>query len=65
MLREVIHDGVRYTLKYRSRPFREGKEVSVVVGDVEIKVGELGLGERALEERVRALIEAELKRAKQ
>ena len=51
------HRGVRSTAVFLRRPFREGLEVTVTVGDATIRVAELGLGERALIARLKALID--------
>lgn len=45
------------------RPFREGIEVRIALPDGEVlSVAELGLGERALLEKAKALLEASLER---
>lgn len=53
-------DGQPYDAHFVRRPFREGLEVSVEVGDATITLAELGYGEaailQALEERIRKLV---------
>ena len=51
--RRFTHRKQRYTAVFRARPFREGREVTVAVGGHTIRVGELGLGERATIERLK------------
>ena len=55
---EVLdHRGVRYLLHYRRRPFREGLEVTVIIGGETVKLAEFGFGEEALLEKVRSEID--------
>jgi len=54
--REIEIDGVVYQAVFLKRPFREGLEVRVTLPDETIAVAEMGLGENALLERVRAII---------
>ncbi len=56
------HRGVRYLAVFYRRPFREGLEVSLEVRGKTIRVGELGLGERALIEKLKAEIDREFSR---
>ena len=51
--------GQRYTARFYRRPFREGLEVSIQIGSKTIRVGELGLGEKALIEKLKAEIDRE------
>jgi len=51
------HRGKRYTARFFKRPFREGLEVTVTVGDHLITVGELGLGEKATINKLKAEID--------
>lgn len=54
------HNGKSYNAVFIKRPFREGLEVSVEIEkDKVLRVGELGLGELALIERLKAEIERE------
>jgi hypothetical protein len=55
--RELVVNGERYTAVFLRRPFREGLEVYVECNGTVISVPELGLGEAALLEKVRQLIE--------
>ena len=50
-----------FIARFIQRPFREGLEVEVDVDGRTIRVGELGLGEEALINKVRAEIEKTLK----
>jgi hypothetical protein len=52
------HHGISYVAVFKKRPFREGLEVSVTLpsGSV-LSVGELGLGEKALIEKLKAEID--------
>lgn len=52
------HKGVRYQIRFIRRPFREGLEAVVRVGDRELRVAELGLGEKALIAKMKVLIDA-------
>jgi hypothetical protein len=52
------HRNKRYTAVFLRRPFREGLEVSVKVGTQTLRVAELGLGEKALVLRLKAIIDA-------
>lgn len=58
--REIQVGEERFELHFVRRAFREGLEVRVNVRGKEISLAELGFGERALIERARARIEAEL-----
>jgi hypothetical protein len=54
--REIEIDGVVYQAVFLKRPFREGLEVRVSLPDETISVADMGLGENALLERVRAVL---------
>ena len=56
-------DGVSYEAHFSRRPFREGCEVTVQVGDEVIRLGDLGLGEQALIERLRGEIRVRVARS--
>ena len=58
------HRGIKYTALIKERPFREGLEVEVNCGDSVIHVAELGLGERALIERLKEEIDTLLGKKK-
>jgi hypothetical protein len=49
----VTYQKTRYTLELIKRPFREGYEAYLTVGERVISLGELGLGKRALRERAK------------
>jgi hypothetical protein len=51
------HRGVTYQAQFTRRPFREGLEVSVVVGEETLKIAELGLGTNAVISKLRARID--------
>ncbi len=44
--------GKNYALTFRKRPFREGLEVELMLGEQLIKIAEFGLGREALIEKV-------------
>lgn len=54
--REIEVEGAVYRVTFIKRPFREGLEVRVPTAEGAISVAELGLGERALLEKVKSLI---------
>lgn len=54
------HRGRRYRVTFIRRPFREGLEARMLFEGRELRVAELGLGERALILRLKALIDAAL-----
>ena len=58
--RRFQHRNKRYTAVFIRRPFREGLEVSVKVGQETLRVAELGLGEKALVLRLKGLIDSAL-----
>jgi len=60
--RSIDVQGVPFTLIFLRRPFREGLEVRIETPWGLVSVPELGLGEQALLERARALLESELAR---
>lgn len=60
--KELEVNGKRYTAVLLRRPFREGLEVYVECGGTVISVPELGLGEAALLEKLRLLIEEHLRK---
>ncbi len=51
------HRKKRYRAFFRRRPFREGLEVSLQVGEHTIRIGELGLGEKATIQKLKAEID--------
>jgi len=55
--RSFIHKKKRYRAVFKSRPFREGLEVSVAVGEKVIRIGDLGLGVEAAIQKLRAEID--------
>jgi hypothetical protein len=61
--RRFQHKKKRYTAVFLRRPFREGLEVSVKLGDQTLRVAELGLGEKALLLRLKGLIDSALGQA--
>jgi len=48
------HNGQTYSARLVSRPFREGQEAILVVGEQTITIAELGFGDLALIERFKA-----------
>jgi hypothetical protein len=54
--RELEIDGVVYRAVFIKRPFREGLEVLVTLPEQTISVADMGLGENALLERIRAIL---------
>jgi hypothetical protein len=54
--REIIINGETVTVTFIKRPFREGIEAKVTLGDRTVTIAELGLGEQALIERIRGEI---------
>ena len=50
--RIITVDGESYRLTIQERPFREGREVQFQVGDEQVTVSELGLGDKELEVRI-------------
>lgn len=50
--RHISVDGVSYRVEIVERPFREGREVHLFLGEEVVSLGELGLGDRELELRV-------------
>ena len=58
--REIEVQGKSYSAIFVKRPFREGIEVRIDTPWGLLSLAELGLGEHALLEKARALIEAEL-----
>jgi hypothetical protein len=54
------HRGTTYSAEFVRRPFREGLEVSVLVGEDILKIAELGLGSNALVEKLRSMIDQHL-----
>ncbi len=60
--REIEVQGRSYLATFIKRPFREGIEVRIDTPWGVISIAELGLGEQALVEKARSLIEAELGR---
>ena len=59
--RVVRHRGVSYKVRFSKRPFREGLEVAVKLRDgTVLRVGELGLGEQALLEKLGGEIDRHL-----
>ena len=54
--------GQSFTLVFLRRPFREGLEVRIETPWGIVSVAELGLGEQALIERARSILEGELAR---
>jgi len=56
--RRFQHKKVQYKAVFSRRPFREGLEVTVVVGESTIRVAELGLGEKALLLKVKSIIDS-------
>lgn len=54
--RTIIVDGEPYVVRLIKRPFREGIEARVTVKGTELVVGDLGLGQAALQERLSAEI---------
>ena len=61
--RTVIVEGETYEVRFFRRPFREGLEVVVHVRGTELRLSELGLGERALLELASARIREIMQRA--
>lgn len=61
--RTVTVEGEAYEVRFFRRPFREGLEVVVDVRGTELRLSELGLGERALLELASARIRDILQRA--
>ena len=51
------HRGVTYQAQFIRRPFREGLEVTVLVGDKTLRIAELGLGTNALISKLRSRID--------
>lgn len=60
--RQIEVNGVEYRAEFVRRPFREGLEVRVELPDETITIAELGLGELALLERARSLINEKIKK---
>jgi hypothetical protein len=54
--REIEVAGQKYQVTFIQRPFREGLEVEVACGDEILRFAELGLGEEAVLEKIRAAI---------
>jgi len=54
--REIIINGAPVVITFIKRPFREGIEAKVTLGDKTVTLAELGLGEQALIERIRGEI---------
>jgi hypothetical protein len=54
--REIIINGETVTVTFIKRPFREGIEAKVTLGDRTVTIAELGLGEQALIETIRGEI---------
>ena len=54
--RDIIINGETVTVTFIKRPFREGIEAKVTLGDKTVTIAELGLGEQALIERIRGEI---------
>lgn len=53
------HRGRRYRVTFVRRPFREGLEARLTLEGREIKLAELGLGERALIAKLKGLLDQE------
>ena len=51
------HRGKRYRAEFLARPFREGQEVRVQVGNKALTVAEFGLGEKAAISKLKAEID--------
>ena len=56
--RDIIINGETVTVTFIKRPFREGIEAKVTLGDKTVTYAELGLGEQALIETIRGEIGA-------
>lgn len=52
----VTIDDREVEIEFTQRPFREGLEVTVYLGDEALHFGELGFGEGAVIERIRELL---------
>jgi hypothetical protein len=57
---QVEVEGTLYRVDIIRRPFREGLEARILIGDKVITIAELGLGEYALLEKARAAILKEI-----
>jgi hypothetical protein len=55
-VREIEVEGRTYRAIFIKRPFREGIEVHVEGPDGLLRIAEMGLGEKALLEKVRSLL---------